>query len=116
MRPARGKKTPTSDNGYSVAGSRHTPADMELLDLIARYSAASSDVIDERYTATAVIPERINRDRDTQTLLLELLDAGPDAGPRGGPPRTDELHELCARHPSTDPPSSQWYPKSDGVT
>lgn len=58
---------------------RARSADAELVGLLARAAGATSAVIDERYTVTAIIVEREVRGL-SQTVLVELLDAGPEAG------------------------------------
>jgi hypothetical protein len=82
--------------------SRERGADARLLDLVTRAAGASVAMLDERYTVATVMLERDTAVR--QTLLVELLDAGPAAGEqRWRTLACDELRGLST--PSVTGPS-----------
>ena len=83
--------------------SRERGAEARLLDIVTQAAGASVAVVDERYTVTAVVLER-DVAGVRQTLLIELLDAGPAAGEqRWRALACDELGGLSA--PSVTGPS-----------
>ena len=59
--------------------SRERSGDARLLDVVTRAAGASVAVVDEQYNVTSVVLER-DVAGVRQTLLVELLDAGPAAG------------------------------------
>lgn len=51
-----------------------------ILNLLLSAAPASTAVVDEQYTITAVMLERQRADGQQQSVLVELLDAGEDRG------------------------------------